>query len=140
MDSNPPNKAGQLFEYFLYTAIILETGLAALVYKMSFGDTGLGSLKIYFGVLYFAFLAWAISQLNKLHRKRQTLETTPRIELELETEPEPAAAPVPAPSRPKLHARPVLGLTIAQLAIVLLVFGTAVATFSWAFSILRSSR
>jgi hypothetical protein len=139
MDPNQPRKAGQLFEYFLYTAIILETGLAAFVYKVAFQDGGLGSLKIYFGLLYYAFLAWAVSQLNKLHRKRRLLEP------ELEPEPELPAEPVasetaPAPTRQREHSRLLLGLTIAQLAIVVIVFGTAVATYSWAFSVLRSGQ
>ena len=146
MESNQPRKAGQAFEYFLYIAIILETGLAAFVYKTIFGNSALGSLKIYFGLMYFAFLAWAIIQLNKLHRKRRLLlESAPAVEYE--AEPEPAPEPlvggeeaVPAPAKPSSHGRPLLGLTIAQLAIVLVVFGTAVATFSWAFSILRSGR
>jgi len=148
MDSNPPRKAGHAFELFLYTAIILETGLAAFFYKLAFQDRGLGSLKIYFAVGYFAFLGWAIAQLNRLHRKRQlleteALETEPAPEQEVEPERarqfQPAAfQPAPAPRREPV--RPVLGLTLAQLAIVAIVFGTAVATFSWAFTILESGR
>lgn len=138
MDSNPPRKPGQAFEVFLYTAIILETGLAAFFYKLAFQDRGLASLKVYFAVGYFAFLGWTIAQLNRLHRKRKQLETEG-----LETEAEPATESAefePAPARRREHARPVLGLTMAQLAIVAIVFGTAVATFSWAFKILESGR
>jgi hypothetical protein len=141
MDSHPPRKTGHLFELFLYAAIILETGLAAFFYKLALQDRGLGSLKIYFALGYFAFLGWAIGQLNKLHRKRkvfqtEVVETAP----EPEREPEPAAEFEPAPARRGERARPLLGLTIAQLAIVAIVFGTAVATFSWAFKILESGR
>jgi len=36
MDPNTPRKAGTAFEYFLYAAILAETALAALVYKVIF--------------------------------------------------------------------------------------------------------
>ncbi len=151
MDSNPPRKPGQAFEVFLYTAIILETGLAAFFYKLAFQDRGLASLKVYFAVGYFVFLGWTIAQLNRLHRKRKPLETEgleteaePEPEPEREFEPAPRFQPAvefePAPARLREHARPLLGLTLAQIAIVAIVFGTAVATFSWAFKILESGR
>jgi len=134
MDSTPSRKPGHVFELFLYTAIIAETGLAAFFYKLAFQDSGLGSLKIYFAVLYFAFLAWCIGQLNKLHRKRKELTAPPQSEPEVEITPEPIVPEsVPAPVRQREQSRPLLGLTFAQLVIVVIVFGTAVATFSWAF-------
>jgi len=142
MDPHSQRKPGQLFEYFLYTAIILETGLAAFFYKLAFQDSGLAWLKACFAVFYFAFLGWAVGQLNKLHRKRKVVET----ELEPEEEAPPPdfaeAEPMvrePAPIR-RSAARPLLGLTVAQIAIVVIVFGTAVATFSWAFRMLQSGR
>jgi len=151
MDSNPPRKPGQAFEVFLYTAIILETGLAAFFYKLAFQDRGLASLKVYFAVGYFAFLGWTIAQLNRLHRKRKLLQTEGLETEGLETDAEPArefkqpgfdpaAEFEPAPARLREQTRPLLGLTLAQLAIVAIVFGTAVATFSWAFKILESGR
>lgn len=136
MDPNPPRKAGQLFELFLYSAIILETGLAAVFYKLAFQDRGLGSLKIYFAAGYFAFLAWAIGQLNKLHRKRRVIEPE-TLEREPEAEPEHQDAPLPTRAS---EPRQLLGLNIAQVTIVVVVFATAVATFSWAFRILQSGR
>jgi len=142
MDSHPQRKPGQVVEYFLYTAIILETGLAAFFYKLAFQDSGLAWLKGCFAVFYFAFLGWAIGQLHKLHRKRKALE----VELQPDEEAQEFVAPEPilrepAPS-PVLReaARPFLGLTVAQIAIVVIVFGTAVATFSWAFTMLQSGR
>ena len=69
---------------------------------------------MYFAIFYVAFLAWAIAQLNQLHRHR-TLE------------PELA---------PRENTRPVLGLTSPQLAILVVVFAIAVATFSWALRVL----
>ena len=71
MDSNPAAEAGLGFRVFLYTAIILETGLAAFFYKLAFQDRGLASLKVYFAIGYFAFLGWTIAQLNRLHRERK---------------------------------------------------------------------
>ena len=128
--------AKTIFEYFLYCAIILETGLAAFVYKVIFREADLPSLKAYLAIVYFGFLTWAIAQLNKLHRLRT-------LEPETVADRMPAVPEQPAPrpaARHKEQTRPILGLTIAQFAIVIAVFATAVATFSWALSLLRSGR
>jgi hypothetical protein len=111
------------FEYFLYAAIIVETALAAFVYKIIFRDPDLARFNVYFGIFYFAFLAWSLVQLNRAHRRRKLAQA------------EPTAAPTPAPV-PE-HARSALGLTIPQLAIVVVVFATAVVAFSWALKLLR---
>ncbi len=72
MSTNRPRpRTSSAFEFFLYTAIIVETALAAFVYKIIFGDPDLARLSLYFGILYFAFLAWCIAQLNSLHRRRK---------------------------------------------------------------------
>src|ERR1700694_5034247 len=63
-----------IFEYFLYSAIILETALAAFVYKVIFGGADLVGLNVSLAVIYFGFLAWAIIQLNQLHRHRKLQE------------------------------------------------------------------
>jgi hypothetical protein len=126
MSTNRPTpRTSTSFEYFLYAAIIVETGLAAFVYKIIFGDPGLARLSRYFAIFYFAFLAWSIAQLNNLHRRRKLAQAEPAEEI-----PEHKAA-VPA------HTRPALGLTAIQLAIVVVVFVSAVATFSWALKLLR---
>ena len=125
MDPNTPRKAGTAFEYFLYAAILAETALAALVYKVIFESAELVRMRIYFAIFYFAFLGWAIAQLNKLHRTRKTQLTALPV----------AAEPAEAKTAPQ-DTRPALGLTGAQLLIVIVVFATAVATFSWALRLL----
>jgi hypothetical protein len=106
-------------EYFLYAAIIVETALAAFVYKTVLQDADLARLSPYFGILYFGFLAWCIAQLNKLHRRRKLAQLQP-------AEPVSDLAPTETPTRPAF-----LGLTPAQLAIVVVVFASAVAAFTW---------
>jgi hypothetical protein len=113
-------KSSALFEYFLYAAIIAETGLAAFVYKVIFRDPGLARFQIHFGVFYCAFLAWPVYQLNSVHRRRKGEVREPERE-----PPEPV----------RTGAAP--GLTTAQVAIVVVVFMTALATFSWALKLLR---
>ena len=70
MDSQQPRRTSTAFEYFLYAAIVAETGLAALIYKVIFRSGELAHMRIYFAIFYFAFLAWTIAQLNMLHRDR----------------------------------------------------------------------
>jgi len=131
MDSHQPRKTSTAFEYFLYVSMVVETGLAALIYKVIFRDPDLAHLRYYFAIFYFAFLAWAIAQLNTLHRDRnlRASDATP-AELpaqEQENESHPVAT---------RDTRPVLGLTGIQLVIVVVVFATAVATFSLALRLL----
>jgi len=124
MDSTP-RKTGTAFEYFLYTAILTETGLAAMIYKTLFRTADLERLQIYFAIFYFGFLAWAIFQLNKLHRNRR----------------EAAAQSAPAPDVEGTAAspdtRPALGLTGGQIVVVVVVFATAVAGFTWVLKLLN---
>jgi hypothetical protein len=123
MDSQP-RRTSTAFEYFLYAAIVAETGLAALIYKVILHSGELMHLRVYFAVFYLAFLAWTIAQLHLLHRARNSAlaDSTP-------VQPEP-------PEIATENTRPVLGLTGAQLAIVVVVFATAVLTFSWALRLL----
>jgi hypothetical protein len=127
VDSPQPRKTNTAFEYFLYAAILAETGLAALIYKVIFRNPELLRLRIYFAVFYFAFLGWAIAQLHLLHRDR-TAEDTPAA-----AEPQPEPIPQAASTE---DTRPALGLTVSQLVIVVVVFATAIATFSWALRLL----
>jgi hypothetical protein len=132
IESIPPRKANTAFEYFLYTAMVVETGLAAIVYKFIFGSGELAHLRIYFAIFYFAFLAWAIAQLNMLHKDRNT----PRPE-DMETgDPGEREAIENEPAGRSRNQKGPLGLTAAQLVIVVVVFATAVATFSWALRLL----
>jgi hypothetical protein len=123
MDSQQPRRTSSAFEYFLYAAIVTETGLAAIIYKVIFGSGELSHMRFYFAIFYFAFLAWAIAQLHTLHRDRKA---------HVAQDPEPVRPPASANE----HTRPLLGLTAGQLVIVVVVFATAVATFSWALRLL----
>jgi hypothetical protein len=142
MNSTQPKRTSAWFEYFLYVAIIVETALAALVYKVILQNRELARFSVWFGLFYFVFLGWAIAQLNILHRDRK-----PPVIESAEAEPIPQPAPpeedgapdTPAPRGAGVapeHTPGVLGFTAAQLAIVLLVFATAIATFSWALRLL----
>jgi hypothetical protein len=135
MSTNRPRpRTSSAFEYFLYTAIIVETALAAFVYKIIFGDPDLARLSLYFGILYFAFLAWCIAQLNSLHRRRKLAQAEPIEPDEPSTEAgtEVTPRPVSAPAPTEKPARSAFGLTTGQLVVVIVVFVSAVATFSWA--------
>jgi hypothetical protein len=125
MDSNRPRNSSTGFEYFLYAAIVAETALAALIYKVIVHTADLGHLRVYFALFYLAFLAWVIVQLQVLHRKRQELAQVTEAEI-------PAAAALPAedPETAKDNNRHVLGLTSGQLVVVVVVFATAVVMFS----------
>jgi hypothetical protein len=127
MDSQQPNRSSSPFEYFLYTAIILETALAAVVYKVIFRNPELARMSAYFAIFYFAFLAWAIAQLNMLHRDRNPKSAPP---------PPQEAGPI-QPEVAHDDSSRVFGITAPQLVIVVVVFATAVATFSWALRLLR---
>jgi hypothetical protein len=116
MDS-PPKRSSSAFEYFLYAAMLAETALAALIYKVIYGSVELAGLGVYFAIFYFAFLAWAIAQIKQQRRN-------------------PTSAPEPLPAA-REHTGRVLGLTGLQLAIVMVVFAMAVATFSWVLRVLR---
>ena len=132
MDAKASSRTS-IFEYFLYSAIILETALAAFVYKVIFHGADLVSLNVSLAIVYFGFLAWAIFQLNQLHRKRKLQEAT---------KPEPPDRPLEAVAvlESDEQERRVLGLTAAQLVIVLIVFAGAVVSFSWALSILHPDK
>jgi len=122
-----------IFEYFLYSAIILETALAAFVYKVIFRGADLMSLNVSLAIIYFGFLAWAILQLNQLHRKRKLQEAT---------KPEPPDGPLETVAMLESgeQERRVLGLTGAQFVVVLIVFAAAVVSFSWALTILHPDK
>jgi hypothetical protein len=122
MDSQRPKRSISAFEYFLYAAMVTETGLAAVIYKVIFSSSEMVAFRFYFAIFYFAFLAWTIAQLAMLHRDRAL-----RPEL-----PDPAPAPEPAGDTPGA-----LGLTGSQWVILVVVFAIAVATFSWALRVLR---
>jgi hypothetical protein len=132
MDAKASNRTS-IFEYFLYSAIILETALAAFVYKVIFSGADMVPFNVALAIIYFGFLAWAIIQLNQLHRKRKLQEAT---------KPEPVDGPLE--TAPVLESgeqeRRVLGLTGAQLVIVLIVFASAVVSFSWALSIFHPDK
>lgn len=126
MDSKS-SRGTSAFEFFLYAAIIIETALAAFVYKVVFRDGGVPALNLSLAIIYFAFLAWAIVQLNILHRGRKLQE------------PIPAESPVEPPESVAIaegsaEARHILGLTAAQVVVVFIVFAAALVSFSWILS------
>jgi hypothetical protein len=123
MESNPTRKSSTAFEYFLYAAILAETGLAALVYKTIFESPDLARLRVYFAIFYFGFLAWAIAQLNELHRNRKAQQEAKALAA-------PAAGEI-AEDEPMEAKRAGMGLASWQLLVVVLVFATAVAAFTW---------
>jgi hypothetical protein len=125
--SRTNRKTSASFEYFLYVAIIAETGLAAFVYKIIFRDPDLARFNLYFGVFYLAFLGWSVAQLNIVHRRRRLVES------ETQNDPIPEETPVARAE----YTRGALGLSAAQLVIIVVVFATALATFSWALKLLR---
>jgi hypothetical protein len=132
MDAKASNRTS-IFEYFLYSAIILETALAAFVYKVIFSGADMVPFNAALAIIYFGFLAWAIIQLNQLHRKRKLQEAT-------KTEPVDGALETAPVLESGEQERRVLGLTGAQLVIVLIVFASAVVSFSWALSILHPDK
>jgi hypothetical protein len=126
------------FEYFLYTAIILETALAAFVYKVLFRGPGLTSLTISLTIIYFGFLAWAIFQLNHLHRRRKHAPST----VVIGTKQEEPSIPAPRAEGTEIAepAQRILGLTAAQAVVVFVVFAAALVSFTWALSIFNPNR
>lgn len=143
MDTQQPRKTSTAFELFLYAAIIAETGLAAIIYKVIFRSPDMARMQVYFAIFYFAFLAWAIAQLNMLHRDR-----TASVNVPSPVDVSSSVAPSRAEEQPMeedaveetatpRHTRTLLGLTSPQLVIVVVVFATAVVTFSWALRLLN---
>ena len=62
MDSQQPKRSSSAFEYFLYAAMIAETGLAAVIYKVILASSEMVAFRVYFAIFYFAFLAWTIEE------------------------------------------------------------------------------
>src|ERR1700733_2263724 len=106
MDSQQPKRSSSPFEYFLYVAILAETALAALIYKVIFRSAELAHLRVYFAIFYFTFLAWAVAQLNMLHRDRTSQPEQPESPPLLAPETEPV---------PREHTRSPFGLSGVQL-------------------------
>jgi hypothetical protein len=141
---------GRVFEYFLYVVMILETGMAAFVYKLSTPETALYPLRIYLALFYFSFLGWCIFQLNRLHVRRKALESEvkpvqaaaiPEVSADVPPQAETAAPAVTPVAEAQPAGRLVLGLSGAQLMVVLVAFLTAIVTFNWVLGrVLASNR
>ncbi len=136
---------GRIFEYFLYLVMILETALAVFVYKVSAPLGDFLNVRLYLSVIYFSFLGWCFYQLNRLYRKRKEMAAAldPR-QPEAALPPEPMTmgsaavadtpAEIDAPSGTAHAVEParlVFGLTGSQFMVILVVFLTALVTFSW---------
>jgi hypothetical protein len=125
-----------VFEYILYAAILINTALAVVFYKASLTDSQLASLNVHVGVVYFGFMAWVLSRLHAMYQKRKLARPSgSSIYTELLQEP---VERVPHRTQEHLEtARPTLGLTSIQLAILVVVFITALSAFSCALKILK---
>jgi len=138
MDSikQPLAKRQIVFEFTLYALIILMTASAGFFNHVVSDDPRLSNLTVWIAIAYFAFLAWAFSRLNTVHRRRKERKAR---ELVLQTRE--TVADRPGEAAPAFdgaeQSRSVFGLTLAQAAVILLVFTTAVLSFTWALSILR---
>jgi hypothetical protein len=136
MDTQQPRKTSTAFELFLYAAIIAETGLAAIIYKVIFRSPDMARMQVYFAIFYLAFLAWAIAQLNMLHRDRTASINVPSAVAPSRAEEQPIEEGAAEEGAARRQTVTLLGLTSPQLVIVVVVFATAVVTFSWALRLL----
>jgi hypothetical protein len=133
-DTDPKLSKVSVFEYVLYTAILIATALAVVFYKASLTDSQLASLNVHVGVVYFGFIAWVLSRLNTMYHKRK-LERPAQRRIHTELLQEPVVRLRFQESLER--ARPTLGLTSIQLAILIVVFVTALTAFSCALKILK---
>ncbi len=123
MDSQQPKRSSSAFEYFLYAAMVAETGLAAVIYKVIFGSSEMVACA--FTSRSSTLRSWPgpLRSSHRLHRERASKPEIPDQE--------------PAPE-PREDTRPACSALLdSQLAILVVVFATAVATFSWALRVLR---
>ncbi len=143
MDSEEKRQPSSRLEHLLYGAIILMTAGGVVFYNVPGQSMRSTPLTPYLGALYFGFLTWAFSELNSIHRKRRRRQNQDLNDFEDSLEappPEPVHKSEPAPvavRNPIDPPRTVLGLTVIQLAIVMVVFLIAFVTFTWALSVLR---
>ena len=135
-DTNPKLSKVSGFEYILYAAILITTALAVVFYKASLTDSQLASLNVHVGVVYFGFMAWVLSRLTTMYHKRKLALPT-RHSIHIELMQQPVARAPHRTQGPLEHARPTLGLTSIQLAILVVVFVTALTAFSCALKILK---
>jgi hypothetical protein len=137
-----------VYEYSLYTEVLLLTVLAVVFYTAGSRDEQISSLGLYAGAVYFGLLAWAFSRLNALYRRRkqEAIVDIPGVDPDLrgqtklvKTSRESSLEKPQEIARTYGHSEPqsIMGLSLAQLAIVLLVFVTAILTFGWALKILK---
>ncbi|HYL39460.1 MAG TPA: hypothetical protein VEV17_26320 [Bryobacteraceae bacterium] len=124
--------AATAFEYFLYLALVLETGLAAFIYKVISPEPELLRLRIGLAVLYFGFLGWGVFQLSRVQRARKQFQSM--IQSEVAAQPDPQIETAEAPVESPHPGRRIFGLTAPQFVVVLIVFVTAVLGFSWALA------
>jgi hypothetical protein len=135
-DTDPKLSKVPVFEYVLYAAILIATALAVVFYKASLTDGLLASLNVHVGVVYFGFMAWVLSRLNTIYQKRKITRPVQRS-LHTELLQEPVARVPHRTQEPLENARPTLGLTSIQLAILVVVSITALTAFSCALKILK---
>jgi len=134
------------YEYSLYGFIILLTALAVIFFMAGSRDQQISSLNVYAGAIYFGLLGWAFHRLNALYRRRKLQQADLpgmdgyRVPTELirdDGKTEREAAQELAQIYASQTTRSVMGLTVGQLTIALVVFLAACLTFTWAWSNLR---
>ena len=129
MSPNPQRKQA-IIEGALYVLIVFLAGLPAVFYKV-LSNFAPGVRFNFWAVLpYCAVLVWAFTRLNSVHRKRKAQQAASVPETPQVQPPAPVVASVDA-------RRAVLGLSVAQIAVVVLVFAAAVVSFTWVLSVLR---
>jgi hypothetical protein len=126
MDLKSP-KSVTIQEYLLYAGIIMQAVLIAVLFRIGSAIPIVGDMKIYFGFTFVVGLASAFFQLNRLHRKRKEQQAAQEMEQRVQRAEPPSEQP----------SRRILGLTLAQLVIILVVFVGALAAFSWSLSSLH---
>ncbi len=124
-----------VFECTLYAALPIATTLAVMFYKASITDSQLAPFNVHVGIVYFGFMAWTFSRLNTMYRNRKLVWHEPhRIHVEFVQCP---VETVSDRSQDAKRSKLALGLTSMQLAILVFVFISAFAAFTWALKILR---
>src|SRR5260370_6065283 len=133
--AGPKTATHTAFEYTLCAAVPIATTLAVMFYKASLTDSQLAQFNVHVAIVYFGFMAWTFSRLNTMYRNRKLVWHEPhRIHVEFVQCP---VETVSDRSQDAKRSKLALGLTSMQLAILVFVFISAFAAFTWALKILR---
>ena len=122
-----------IYEYSLYAAIVLLTGLAVVFYTAASRDAYLSSPSPFAGAVYIGLLGWAFNRLNALYKRRKP-QRTDLPSLDAIDTVQPRTDPVRDAAGFSGEQSRIMGLTLAQLAVLLVVFVAACLTFTWVMS------